>query len=501
MMLMVPAFGMAQDDRIEKIYEDFNRRVEERYAAFNEKVKALPHHFEEEMSVQWVAFPEFETPSPLRDPDPFAEWNEEWWSEEGKRIVPTGSPALPEPFVVEAVPDVPDVPDAPIMPPAPVQPPASSLPPAGSSLDREMVTITPLFLQTPLSCQSTRPRRDASIETLAPADIAKFYAEFEEDVPPLAAFCTNYIQKTQLCDWAVFQFAKSVAVQLFPSKRNEQAVAAVCLLNRLGYKARVGRSGDETVCMLPICGMVYGASYYSIDGMKYYGFSMDANSSCVRNCSTYASDYPGATKSFDLNIYRPMRLDYSPADRTFVSAFRGDTAEIQVNANLIDLYANYPWTTLDVYANAQPDPRWVSEMEKVLEPMLRGKSEREQVGTILSYVQRSFHYATDQDQFGKEKYFFCEENYYYPSNDCEDHAILFSFLVRHFLSLDVVLLDYPNHVAAAVCFTDPEAEGDAVTYNGRRYIVCDPTYFGAGIGRTMPGYEDKSVEIVELKEI
>lgn len=489
MMLMVPALGMAQDDLFKKIHEDFNRKVEERYAAFNEKKKELSKQFEEEMSGQWVMFPQFETPSPLRDPDPFAEWDEEWWQEEDKRIIPTGGIALPDPFIAEVIPD------------APILLPDPALPPAGSSLDREMVTITPLFLQTPLSCQSTRPRRGASIETLAPADIAKFYAEFETDVPPLAAFCTDYIQKTQLCDWAVFQLAKSVAVQLYPDNRDEQAVAIVCLLNRLGYMARVGRSGNELVCMLPIDGMVYGAFYYNIGGMKYYGFSMDANSSCVRDCTTYDSDYPGATKSFDLNIYRPMHLDYSPADRTFVSTFRGNTAEIQVNANMIDLYANYPWTTLDVYANAQPDPRWVSEMEKVLEPMLRDKSEREQVGAILAYVQQAFHYATDQDQFGKEKFFFCEENFYYPSNDCEDHAILFSFLVRHFLSLDVVLLDYPNHVAAAVRFTDPEAAGDAVTYNGRRYIVCDPTYIGAVIGRTMPGYEDKSVEIVELKEI
>ena len=253
--------------------------------------------------------------------------------------------------------------------------------------------------------------------------------------------------------------------------------------------------------MLPIEGIIYGAFGYHIDGKSYYGFGMDPASSYLQNCTTYAVDYPEATKSFDLNIYRPMHLDYLPSDRTFVSAFRGDTVEIQVNANLIDLYANYPWTTLDVYANAQPDPRWVSEMEKVLKPRLQNKSERRQVTAILDYVQHAFQYATDQDQFGKEKYFFCEENFYYPHNDCEDHAILFSFLVRHFLSLDVVLLDYPDHVAAAVRFTEPEAEGDAVIYNGRKYIVCDPTYFGAGVGRTMPGYEDQSMEIVELKEI
>lgn len=492
LMLILPAVGVAQNNRINEMYEEFNRKVEECYASFNEKIAEMSKQFEEEMTAQWVLFPQFETPVPKREPDPFWGWEWDTWPEDGGRCFPAGGIARPELRITELATTESTAP-APVAPPAPL--------PADNPEAWEMVTINPFFLQTLLNCQSPRQCMGSSIATLGPVDIAEFYKEIRESISPIANFCANYIQKAQLCDWAVFQLAKSVAVQLYPNRSDEQAVATVCLLNHLGYMARVGKSQDAAVCMLPIEGIIYGASGYHIDGKSYYGFGMDPAESYLRNCTTYAVDYPEASKTIDLNIYRPMHLEYVPSDHTFISSYKGDTVEITINASLIDLYAGYPWTTLDVYANAQPDPAWVAEMEKVFEPRLRDKPERRQVAAILDYVQHSFKYATDQDQFGKEKYFFCEENFYYPSNDCEDHAILFSFLVRHFLSLEVVLLDYPDHVATAVRFSDPDAKGDAVIHNGRKYIVCDPTYTGATIGETMPGYETASVEIVELKEI
>ena len=94
------------------------------------------------------------------------------------------------------------------------------------------------------------------------------------------------------------------------------------------------------------------------------------------------------------------------------------------------------------------------------------------MAAILDYVQHSFNYSTDQDQFGKEKYFFCEENFYYPKNDCEDRAILLSWLVRRLVGLDVVLLHYPNHLCTAVRFTTNEAHGDYLTIDGERSLAA-----------------------------
>lgn len=73
--------------------------------------------------------------------------------------------------------------------------------------------------------------------------------------------------------------------------------------------------------------------------------------------------------------------------------------------------------------------------------------------------------------------------------------MLFSYLVRKLLGLDVVLLDYPNHIATAVCFKG-NVGGDYLMVNGRKYTVCDPTYIGASIGMTMPKFKTVAAKVL-----
>ena len=86
--------------------------------------------------------------------------------------------------------------------------------------------------------------------------------------------------------------------------------------------------------------------------------------------------------------------------------------------------------------------------------------------------------------------------FYYPYCDCEDRAVLYSYLVRNLLKLDVVLLDYPNHIATAVCFNE-NVSGDFVTVEGKKYIVCDPTYIGASIGKAMPQFKRVAAKVLK----
>ena len=69
------------------------------------------------------------------------------------------------------------------------------------------------------------------------------------------------------------------------------------------------------------------------------------------------------------------------------------------------------------------------------------------VGILLNFVQTSFDYQTDEEQFGREKYFYPEEILAYPFCDCEDRAAFFARLVRNLTGLEVVGLDYPGPVS------------------------------------------------------
>ena len=130
--------------------------------------------------------------------------------------------------------------------------------------------------------------------------------------------------------------------------------------------------------------------------------------------------------------------------------------------------------------------------------MIEGKNPYRAVSTLLKYVQEGFGYQVDNLQFGREKNYFCEENFYYPANDCEDRALLFSYLVRMFVGVDVVLLEYADHVAAAVCFPkDAKVKGDYYLYKNNQYVVCDPTYKGAKVGQIANKYKKQSPRIIK----
>jgi hypothetical protein len=135
-------------------------------------------------------------------------------------------------------------------------------------------------------------------------------------------------------------------------------------------------------------------------------------------------------------------------------------------------------------------------MKTQLAKIIEGKSEIEAANILLRFVQTAFKYKTDIDQFGYEKYFIPEETIYYPYSDCEDRAILYSYLVKNMLNLDTVLLDYPGHVATAINLKG-SVGGDFVDFEGKRYYVADPTYINANIGMTMPNVAKYKPKVIK----
>ena len=113
-------------------------------------------------------------------------------------------------------------------------------------------------------------------------------------------------------------------------------------------------------------------------------------------------------------------------------------------------------------------------------------------------MQNAFPYKTDDEQFGREKYFFPEETLFYPFSDCEDRSILFAYLVSNLLGLDVVGLEFPGHAATAVRFNS-DVRGDFIDYRNEKYIICDPTYVNANYGECMPQFKTVIPRIVRIR--
>ncbi|MDE5999628.1 MAG: hypothetical protein K2H04_06125, partial [Bacteroidaceae bacterium] len=67
------------------------------------------------------------------------------------------------------------------------------------------------------------------------------------------------------------------------------------------------------------------------------------------------------------------------------------------------------------------------------------------------------------------------------------------------LGLKCVLVYYPGHLASAVHFTSDDVAGDYILLDGQRFVVCDPTYIGAPVGRTMPDMDNETAHVILLE--
>jgi hypothetical protein len=69
-------------------------------------------------------------------------------------------------------------------------------------------------------------------------------------------------------------------------------------------------------------------------------------------------------------------------------------------------------------------------------------------------------------------------------------------LIKTILKLDVIGLEYNTHAACAVKF-NTDINGDSITLNEKKYIICDPTYIGASAGMAMPQFLNEKPKIIK----
>ncbi len=303
----------------------------------------------------------------------------------------------------------------------------------------------------------------------------------------------------QLNDWGYIQLIRSVAERLFPNNRDQQVIFTCFVMNKSGYQVKMGYTNESVFLLLPSYQQVYEKPYLTIEGNYFYVFpfgrTLDRNQSIV----TYKGQYGNSTRLIDFTFKKPLRLNNLQRNKTlsFEYNYQVYNVDVRYNPTLIEFYEDMPHVDFEVTLSSPLSESAYQSIYTALRPLLEGKSERDQVNVLLRFVQKAFEYKTDQEQFGVERYFYPEELIHYPYSDCEDRSALFSTLVRNILGLEVIGLIFPNHLATAVRFNE-NVEGDFLEYEGKRFVICDPTYIGADVGMCMPRFKNAEVTLVLL---
>ncbi len=170
---------------------------------------------------------------------------------------------------------------------------------------------------------------------------------------------------------------------------------------------------------------------------------------------------------------------------------------VPVDRELLGYLRSVPQLPLASYFGAQPDAGLEEALVGPLRKATADMGRSEQVNFLLRFVQTAFDYQTDGEQFGREDYLYPAETVFYPASDCEDRSVLFAWLARRVLGLEVAVLDYPGHVATALDL-GASGKGVSVKVGGRSLVVADPTYINARVGMAMPEFRDSSPQVIPL---
>lgn len=460
----------AQD--IEKDFEEFRQQKLQEFNEFKNKIDA---DFDAFLREAWQKFEAFEPiPVPARPEPPRPVVFDK--NRPGSSPVAVVPGKVTEPARVPYVPVVVDIPE---------------VKPDGRPVRR----VSVLFYGTTFEVASE------AVETLSLAgnketDVADAWKEIcGNPYEQLLKDCLTIKRDKGLSDWAYLLFIKQLGIQLYGAGHpDEVAFLQMFLMNKSGYKVRLAKIDNRLKLMVATNSVVYSTPYLTMDGDRYYVFEPVPNGSM--GIYTYRRNFAEARNLVSLDISTLPDFAVQEQMRELASSNGQLKVRAAVNKNLIDFYRDYPQCDVVTHYKAPMSEELAASVYPVLRAAVAGKSQKDAANLLLNFVQTAFDYKTDGEQFGYEKPNFLDETFYYPYCDCEDRAMLYSTLVRELLGLDTVLLDYPNHIASAICFTEDVAGDYVLLDGGRKYLICDPTYIGAPIGMCMDRYKNVSPEII-----
>lgn len=304
--------------------------------------------------------------------------------------------------------------------------------------------------------------------------------------------------KLRLNDWAIYLLLKQVAAAIYENE-NEAKIFTWFALLKLDYDAHIAFQKNRVVLLIPVEGTLYNTVYYRLNNKQYFAIDYYAKGK-IGSIVTYDHVYEGYNKAIDFSLKRLPLLSQSAVKKPlgFNLNNRYQSFIVEYDKNLFDFYQTYPQVNYSNYFSAPESTLFDKSIKQAFEPLIVGKSQSEAIDIILAFVQNAFKYRVDTEQFSQEKVMFPSETIFYAYSDCEDRAILFSYIVKLLLDTDVLGLKYPNHMATAVHLKE-KVVGEYVLYERKSYVVADPTYVNARVGMSMPQYRGKrSYEIISF---
>lgn len=294
-----------------------------------------------------------------------------------------------------------------------------------------------------------------------------------------------------LNDWSVFLLANSIASRM-PGLKGEQQQTFLTwfLMTKLGYGLKVAFAANDLLLLVPVREKLFAVTYYRMGDGTYYLFRGSRHLNSVPTIRTFPGSYAERSRGLSLRLTRPPSFNRRTRARTVLDL------QVSVSDDVLIYGNSQPMTELSIYFSTPMSRPLRASLETRFSP---GNGTPEQhLNAALDFIQRGLGYQTDQQQFGRERPLYADEAIHYPYADCEDRSILFARIMRDLHGYEVIGLKYPGHVAVGVSLPE-RIRGDAVLFDRRYYVICDPTYIGAKAGVSMPRFADTTPDVIEVR--
>jgi len=302
-------------------------------------------------------------------------------------------------------------------------------------------------------------------------------------------------------DWGGVTLWRSVAQAMQPERKSEQNLLLWYFLVKSGYDVRLGYAGNDVHLFVAMKQPVYATKYTKVGDQTYYAALAEDHGDSINSFYTYEASYPNKLKPLDIQSASTGFSKTVTAQRALNFNYKGKPVKLNVSYDrrLVEYLNSFPQSEFELYFDTDGSSLVRHGLLDELKKYTVTMGEEEAVDFLLTFIQQAFPYKTDNDQFGHERYFFVEESLFFPFNDCEDRAVLLSWLVRELVGIKVIGLLYPGHMTTAVALKHSKPEFSTIDYHGMKYVIADPTYIGASVGMAMPSYEKlKPSRVVEI---
>ena len=225
---------------------------------------------------------------------------------------------------------------------------------------------------------------------LSEQNFSVMWSKYSDTTQATVKYLEEYVASHHLNGWGCYQLVKRFSEQAYADNDpNERIALQSYLLSQLKYRAQVAMSRNDLVLLLPFQETIYGVTYLTVDGQKFYIFSYrDSLCPCFR---TYNQKFEYADKIFSAALTGDMKIgETKNMEFERLGALLGQKLEAPIYMGNIGLLYSYPLLDNIAYYKQGFSKEFAAAILTPLREKTKGMSDTESVSYLLNFVQNGF---------------------------------------------------------------------------------------------------------------